>query len=279
MDPAAFNEFEAQGWEKIGADYETFIGRVTRRAAVPLLDAAQVRPASRVLDVATGPGHVAAEAAGRGASVTGMDIAAVMAELARRTYPGLVFQQGDAEALPFPSGSFDAVVANFAIPHLGRPEQAVAEAARVLASGGYVSLTTWDLPQRCRLIGVLVEAMTEAGAAIPADLPPGPPFFRFADNDAASSLLSDAGFGSVQLSTVAFDQPIADSEELWQGMIKGTVRNGAVLLAQPAETLDRVRAAFDRNLAAYQHGDHLRVPVTVKLISGRKPWPRHGAIR
>src|SRR6188508_2357239 len=98
MDPAAFNAFEAQGWEKIGAGYETFIGRVTRRATVPLLDAAQVRRGIRVLDVATGPGHVAAEAAGRGASVTGVDIASSMVELARRNYPELTFEQGDAEA-------------------------------------------------------------------------------------------------------------------------------------------------------------------------------------
>jgi SAM-dependent methyltransferase len=270
MDPAAFNAFEAQGWEKVGADYDTFIGRITRRATVPLLDAAQVRPGSRVLDVATGPGHVAAEAAARGAAVTGVDIATAMVELARRHYPQLVFDYGDAQELPFADGSFDAVVANFVILHLGQPERAAAEAARVLAPGGYVSLTTWDLPQRCRLLGVLIEAMAEAGAAAPADLPSGPPFFRFADNDAARGLLADAGFSSIQVSTVAFDQAIADTEELWQGMLKGTVRNGAVLHAQPTETLEAIRAAFDRNLAPYRHGDHLQVPVTVKLVSGRR---------
>ncbi|GIH06332.1 methyltransferase [Rhizocola hellebori] len=271
MDPAAFNAFEAQGWERIGAGYETFIGRVTRRTTVPLLDAAQVRAGSRVLDVATGPGHVAAEAAGRGATVTGVDVASSMVELARHTYPGLAFEHGDAEALPFAAGSFDSVVANFVLLHLGQPERAAAEAARVLRSGGYVAMTTWDVPQHCRLLGVLVEAMAQAGAVTPADLPSGPPFFRFADKDTACGLLTDAGFGSVQVSTVAFDQPIADAEELWQGMINGTVRNGAVLNAQPAETLQRIRAAFDRNLAAYQRGDHLQVPVSVKLVSGRKP--------
>jgi SAM-dependent methyltransferase len=271
MDAAAFNAFEAQGWEKVGADYDSFIGRVTRRATVPLLDAAQVKAGWRVLDLATGPGHVAAEAAGRGAAVTGVDIATAMVELARRNYPGLTFEQGDAEALPFADASFDAVVANFAILHVGRPERAAAEMERVLARGGYVALTTWDAPQRCRLVGVLTEAIGEVGAATPQDLPPGPPFFRFADNDEARGLLADAGFSSVQVSTVAFDQPLTHPDELWQGMIQGTVRNGAVLLAQPTETLQRIRAAFDRNLAAYRHVDHLRVPVSVKLVSGRKP--------
>jgi len=271
MDPAAFNSFEAQGWEKVGAGYETFIGRVARRVTVPLLDAAQVRRASRVLDVATGPGHVAAEAAGRGATVTGLDIASAMVELARRNYPELTFEQGDAEALPFAAGSFDCVLANFAIVHIGRPEEAAAEMARVLVPGGYVALTTWDLPQRCRMVGVLVEAMAQEGAITPASLPPGPPFFRFADDEAASDLLLDAGFGSVQVSIVAFDQHLADTEQLWEGMLTGTVRNGAMLLAQSPGTLTRIRAAFDQNLAPYQRRDHLEVPVSVKLVSGRKP--------
>ena len=89
---------------------------------------------------------------------------------------------------------------------------------RVLTHGGYAALTTWDVPARCRLVGVLTEAMAEAGAATPEQLPPGPPFFRFADNDAARGLLIDVGFSSVQVSTVAFDQPVTDAEELWQGI-------------------------------------------------------------
>jgi SAM-dependent methyltransferase len=192
-------------------------------------------------------------------------------ELARLNYPELAFEQGDAEALPFAAGSFECVVANFVILHVGRPEQVVAEAARVLASGGYLSMTTWDVPQRCRMIGVLVEAMAEVGVVAPADLPDGPPFFRYADDGAARGLLTGAGLASVQVSTVAFDQHVTGTEQLWEGMLRGTVRNGAVLQAQTAEMLDRIRAAFDRNLAAYEYGDHLEIPVSVKLVSGRKP--------
>src|SRR3954454_11033676 len=141
VDADAFNAFEAAGWETQVSGYEDFFGPITTRLVGPLLDAAQVDRAARVLDVASGPGHVAAAAAERGAVVIGVDIAEGMISLARRLYPQLDFRPGDAESLPFADRSFDAVVANFALLHVGRPERAAAELARVLDVDGRVALT------------------------------------------------------------------------------------------------------------------------------------------
>ena len=189
VDADAFNAFEAAGWEQQVAGYEAFFVPITSRLVGPLLDAAGVGPGARVLDVASGPGHVAAAAAERGASVVGVDVAEGMLALARRLHPELEFRRGDAEALPFPDGSFDAVVANFALLHIGRPEQAAAEFARVLAPDGRVALTVWDVPERARFVGVLVDAMAAAGAAPPQHLPVGPPIFRFSDDREFADLL------------------------------------------------------------------------------------------
>ena len=60
----AFNAFEAAGWERQVGGYEDFFVPITGRLAAPLLDAARVGRGSVVLDVATGPGHIAAMAAG-----------------------------------------------------------------------------------------------------------------------------------------------------------------------------------------------------------------------
>ncbi len=72
--------------------------------------------------------------------VVGIDAAAAMAGLARRLHPSLEFRQAEAEALPFEDGSFDAVVGNFVIFHVGRPERAVEEFVRVLAPGGRLAI-------------------------------------------------------------------------------------------------------------------------------------------
>jgi ubiquinone/menaquinone biosynthesis C-methylase UbiE len=83
-----------------------------------------------VLDVANGPGYVAARAAKQGAEVVGVDVAEAMVTLARQHHPELEFRRADAEALPFADGFFDAVVGNFLMHHLGRPEHAIARFAR-----------------------------------------------------------------------------------------------------------------------------------------------------
>jgi 2-polyprenyl-3-methyl-5-hydroxy-6-metoxy-1,4-benzoquinol methylase len=129
VDPDAFNAFEAAGWEKQAAGYEDFFGPLTKRLIEPLLDAAGVGEGKRLLDVGTGPGYVAAIAAERGATVVGLDQAEAMLALASKHYPEIDFHQGDVEALPFPDHAFDAVVGNFIMLHLGRPEQATSRSS------------------------------------------------------------------------------------------------------------------------------------------------------
>ena len=97
--------------------------------------------------MASGPGYVAAAAASVGASAVGVDFSSEMVRLAASRYPGIVFQEGDAEALAFPDESFDAVTLNFGVLHLARPDAALAEARRVLVPGGRCALTVWAKPE------------------------------------------------------------------------------------------------------------------------------------
>src|SRR4051794_24105241 len=134
VDADAFNAFEAAVWENQVVGYEDFFGPITSRLAGPLLDAAEVGRDTRVLDVATGPGHIAASAAERGAFVLGVDIAEGMISLARRLHPQLDFLCGDAEGLPFADRSFNAVVARgengFVLAHPALCGRVVAWTAR-----------------------------------------------------------------------------------------------------------------------------------------------------
>ena len=267
----AFNRFEAAGWERSAAPYDAFFAGITSRLAGPVLDAVAAGDGTRLLDVATGPGYVAGAAAARGARVAAVDVSAAMVELAAANHPEIDVQQGDAEALPFPDAAFEAVVCNFGVLHLGRPERAAAEAFRVTAPGGRVALTVWDVPAKARLIGVFVDAMAAARAAPPADLPVGPPFFRFSDEAEFAALLTGAGYRDVAVATVAFLHPVPSAEALWNGLLGGTVRTGPSILGQPAVVRREIRAAFDRLVAAHAAPDGaLALPVSVKLASGRR---------
>jgi SAM-dependent methyltransferase len=269
-DPDAFTAFERAGWERQAPTYGDVIGRVTSRLVGPLLNAAGVQRGSRVLDVASGPGYAAAAAAALGASVVGVDMAPAMVELARRLHPTVEFRVAQAEALPFQDDAFDAVVSNFLAPHLSRPGRAVAELVRVLHGGGRLALTTWDEADRMRILGVFLDSFAEVGATPPPDIPVGPAFFQFADEEKFAKLLTGGGLSGVEVTTVAFDHQIQSADELWQGMLGGMVRTSATFLGQPEQTRQKIRTAFDRLVLDYRRGAWFEVPVSVKLASGVK---------
>jgi SAM-dependent methyltransferase len=271
VDAEAFDAFEASGWETQAGGYTEFFLPMAARVVPPLLDAAGVKAGTRVLDVASGPGHVAAACAERGASVIGLDVAHEMVAIARSLYPGLDFRQGDAQDLPFEDGSMHAVVGNLAILHFGRPEEAVAEFVRVLAPGGTVALSTWDQPESSRLVGAMFDAVAEVGVTPLPHLPPGPPFFRFADEAEFARLLSDAGLGGVRVRTVGFTHHMASPGEAWDGLRRGTVRMRALVFDQPEDVRQRVREAFTRRISEYASPDGgLDIPVSFKVASGMR---------
>ena len=132
----SFTRFEYEGWERVADKYDSVWSTSTRQFIPPLLDAAEVSPAMSVLDIGCGPGYVSAAAAQHAAIPTGLDFSSEMIAIAKKMFPQIDFRQGDAQNLPFVDGSFDRVLANFALLHLSDPERACAEAFRVLKPGG-----------------------------------------------------------------------------------------------------------------------------------------------
>lgn len=269
---AVYKAFEAEGWTRKAKTYDRLTGRVTARLVMPLLEAAGVQSGTRVLDVACGPGHIAAAAAAKGAEPVGLDAAEGMVAVARARYAEIAFQQGDAERLPFADASFDAVVAGFVVNHLPHPERALAEFARVVRSGGRVAVTVWDRPERMRLLGVLGEAVQGTEGVLDPGLPSGGPDpFRFADDVALAALLSGAGLAEAEVRSIAFELDVADTDELWEGLLAGSVRTAALIERQAEPVRRRIRAALEQAVAPYRSETGIALPVSAKLASGRRP--------
>jgi demethylmenaquinone methyltransferase / 2-methoxy-6-polyprenyl-1,4-benzoquinol methylase len=114
--------------------------RVTAHAARP--DGAQV------LDVAAGPGNVATELVARGAvHVTALDLSfAMLAAGARRGHEGISWVNGDAQHLPFPDATFDAVTISFGLRNVPDPELALREFGRVTRPGGRLVVCEFAAP-------------------------------------------------------------------------------------------------------------------------------------
>lgn len=139
---ASFKSVQRDAWA-VFAPLEA----VTTMPAAQLVKYARVRAGQRVLDVGSGTGVVAVTAARVGAEVHALDLSPVLlahgrtnAALAQATVD---FQEGDAEALPYPDASFDTVLSQFGHMFAPRPEVAVSEMLRVLKPGGTLAFTTW----------------------------------------------------------------------------------------------------------------------------------------
>ena len=111
-------------------------------------DLAALGAGDRALDVATGTGDLAIELRRRGAEVVGVDFSEPMLELARRKAPGIRFEPGNALALPYGDGEFDAVTVGFGARNFDDLACGLGEMARVARPGGRVVVLEITSPQR-----------------------------------------------------------------------------------------------------------------------------------
>jgi demethylmenaquinone methyltransferase/2-methoxy-6-polyprenyl-1,4-benzoquinol methylase len=107
-----------------------------RRLAVSLV----VWPGDRVLDACCGTGDLAVAAERRGGRVVGLDFSEQMLERARKKSGTIEWVRGDALALPFEEGEFDAATVGFGVRNLEDLEAGLRELNRVLRSGGKVAV-------------------------------------------------------------------------------------------------------------------------------------------
>jgi SAM-dependent methyltransferase len=270
-DSQAFKDFEAAGWNRNAAGYGALTGRITAHVAGPLLDAAGVGVGTAVLDVGCGHGALCAAAAERSARPTGVDLAEGMVDAARAAHPELDFAVADAEDLPFADGAFAAALGAFVVNHLPRPERGAAEMARVVAPGGRVAVAMWDQPERVEFLGLLDAAMEAAHVERGVVLPPGPPAYRFADEGELRALLTGAGLADVAITPVRFTYAVADLDELWEGVLTGSVRTAAQLRALDDDERARVRGALDDLLEERRSTGGLALETAVKIASGVSP--------
>jgi SAM-dependent methyltransferase len=268
IDLEAFRNFERATHDKLAESYHDAFSVVTDRAIEPLLSAAHVRHGARLLDVATGPGTLAARAAERGAHVIGIDIAPAMIALALALHPRLDFREASAEDLPFATSSFDSVVSGFGVGHFSKPERVLAEFARVLVPKGRVALSWWDGFGKNRRNGIFFEAINELGISAPGALPAGPAVDRFSDPEQFAAILRAAGFEVAGIDYITFSHPLKNVDELWKLALGSFVRVSTVIRAQSAEVQQQIRQKVEQVARQYESPNGLQIPIAFRVIAG-----------
>ncbi|CAM5682019.1 2-methoxy-6-polyprenyl-1,4-benzoquinol methylase, mitochondrial [Streptomyces badius] len=141
-----FDHAERRIWSGKAEAYADTYARLCAHPAAALLDAAEVGPGVRVLDVGCGSGTVSAAAVARGATVYAADAEPGMVAATRRAVPGAMAHVARLPELPYADAVFDAAVGNFVLNHVGRPLVALAELRRITRPGGRVAVTIWRSP-------------------------------------------------------------------------------------------------------------------------------------
>jgi ubiquinone/menaquinone biosynthesis C-methylase UbiE len=266
----SWKDFEREGWQRNAPSYDDRAGRMTSSAIPPLLEAVEARPGMSLLDICCGPGYAAGAAAARGLAAVGVDLAPAMVVEAQRRCPAAAFDEGDAEALKFADGSFDAAVCAFGLLHLPSAEQALGEACRVLRPGGRYAFTVWCQPEQARLLGLALKAIT-AHADMNVPLPPAPSMFHYSDAAVGRAALERAGFRDVAVRTLPIDFEGRSPADVFDWFDKSAVRTMALYRLQSPQTQSRIKEEILAGAEAFRQGEGVTIPCPALLYSAQKP--------
>ncbi|HKR21515.1 MAG TPA: class I SAM-dependent methyltransferase [Pyrinomonadaceae bacterium] len=206
----------------------TFWERYGRRT----IERLQLKAGAKVLDVCCGSGASAlpeAETVGPTGSVTGVDLAHNLLELARakarqRQLANVHFETGDMTNLRFANGSFDAVVCVFGIFFVPDMAGALRELTRVLRSGGTLAVTTWGP----RFFEPVSTAFWNSVSRVRPDLYKGfNPWDRISETETLRLLLESTALTETQITAETDSQPIPSPEDWW-AMVLGSGYRGTV---------------------------------------------------
>jgi SAM-dependent methyltransferase len=264
---SAYDESKRRAWAGHASTYERTFAHLCAHTGEALLEAVVVGPHSRLLDVGTGTGTIAALGLARGASVTAIDPDPGMCRIARRKADGAHVVQCALPRLPFGDGTFDAVTANFVLNQVGDPRSAVAELRRVARPGARVGASVW--PRPLTPLHLLWEDVLDAAGVHRPEQPTVPASLDFARTPSGlGELLTGGGLDHVVTRTVTFTHRV-DPEVWWSGPANGIASIGAIVAAQSPATRADLKDHYDRLSRRYLGADGLlHLPTSAVLATG-----------
>jgi SAM-dependent methyltransferase len=245
-----------------------FVPAIFAEWAPLVVDEASVRPAQAVLDVACGTGIVArtvADRIGADGVVVGVDLNPAMLTVARRIRPDLEWQQADAADLPFPAGTFDAVLCQMALMFFPYRRRAVAEMARVSVTGGTVAVAVPaaidDQPAYRRLVAIVAEeAGTDAASLLDA-------YWSCGDLDELCRLVESTGLRVTSVRTHLGTAKFGSPDELVATEVEGSPLVTRLSDDMYRRIKDRARAALE----PFQSSDgSLPAPLRGHIVTARR---------
>ena len=251
--------------------YYRWTGRWSRLFVPGVVSAAEVAPGRRVLDVSTGTGEaalIALSAVGASGVVVGADIAPAMLVGARDRLKNPLFcpVAADGQALPFRSGSFDAVICQLGLQFFPNPARGLAEFHRVLRPGCCAALCVISTPDRAPMWGVVADVLSQF---VPEQRDLLYLSFALADAERLEHMLASAGFREVRVERVQREDTISSFDEYWNPIEAGMGSMPQIYVALPETERRAVRDEVKSRLSPFESNGHLTMSVEMSIGVGR----------
>lgn len=255
-------------WDRVAHGYADYICTHLERYAADALRLAEVKEGEQVLDVATGPGTLARQAA-RVTSVTALDhsaemIAALRARASDDELSRLTLTVGDGQALPYPSASFDAAFSMFGLFMFPDRARGFAELRRVVKPGGRAVVASWQPSQQklpaFRIVGEeMVKDMDGEG---------GDRAMPLSDPAELKEEMSAAGF-EVEVTATTHTLKAPSMAELWRGLERSHVALAIAKSQLPPDRYEALRGRIAARFAQELGEGPQEVPMSAWLAHGR----------
>lgn len=256
------------------AAYELWMGRWSERLAPAFVRFVDPPPGSRILDIGTGTGVMAAAIVQQieRARVEGIEPAQSYIDHARRRLAGVnvSITRGDAQSLPYAAESFAVTVSLLVLQEMRDGDAALAEMCRVTSAGGYVAACQWDFRDGLPVLSMFWEAAAEIlpGAVIAQEKAhrtnPG-----YTDAASLDALWQRAGLAAVEARCLDISMSFQSFDDYWAPFLGGATRTSSYAATLPCEVRDALRDRLRQRVLGDGPDRPFDLPARAWAVKGR----------
>ena len=265
----------APGWHKWWKTIETATNKVSKR----LVELAEIKQGSKVLDIATGLGEPALTAGtrvGKTGKVLAIDISAQMLSFAKERAIDLgvqdvvEFKEGDAETIDLPSSTFDAALCRWGLMFLPNAKAGLSNIYGSLSKGAHFAAAVWASPEKVPFISLPMNIVLKETNTPPPPLTPGP--FSMSDENNLKNLFEESGFNNPVIERMKVVANFDSSDEFTTFTIEhGGLTLRKILAGQTIEKKEQVLSAITKGTEKYSDSSgKVTFENEAILIEGRK---------
>ena len=286
FDAHAYKDDLRREWREAAPGWQRWLEVLEADGAMPqlgrwLLQAVQLRPGDRLLDVGTGygePGLTAARAVAPGGHVTLQDLSGEMLALAHGRVAGadlgeveVDIVEGDADELTWPADRFDAVISRSVLMYLADPAASLARLRASLRPGARVAASTWSGPEDVAMAAPvpIIRRLLD----LPAPPPGRPGLFALSDPQRLHEVVVAAGFAEVELGSVTAVFEFTSAAEATRFLRDCAPPVTALVEHEPPEVRERVwQRVTDEAWEPYVGDDgRVRLPNLAHCVTAINP--------